>query len=211
MTYGMIDWNIEKALHHSNSKYKAAALNNKSDFARQKNYELSYLAIRQFAECDDYDTGRLRLLLNLTYGWMPRVARIADESVEPEIIKGLNRVRLKLPLTAPQLTHLITMGKAYMGSVVGFSKMLHFVADDRFAIFDSRVLSAFVPFESTEKDEQKLKKDFANYRAYLQRTANSVENYIGYNNAIVEFATANKLSLRTVEKQLFGTLAEELA
>ncbi len=211
-SYNKIIWDVEQALLNASVNSKASAPDKAGSSSRQKNYKLSYLAIRQFAECEDYDTGRLRLLLNMVYGWMPRIARINDASLETEIIKGLNLVRHRRPLSAAQLVHLINLGKAYMGSVVGFSKMLHFVSDDTFAIFDSRVLSAFIPFSGSEGDDPlQYKKDIANYRAYLQSNANSVENYIAYNTAMVEYAKAKNVSLRSVEERLFGSITEELA
>jgi hypothetical protein len=83
--------------------------------------------------------------LHVVYGWMPTIPNLALPAgllpaQRARVVELLNDARARL-LTIPELTFL----KTYFtnNSIVGLSKLLHFLAPARYAIWDKRVATAW--------------------------------------------------------------------
>ena len=86
------------------------------------------------------------LALHIVYGWMPTVRRLDrirewDSSKQGELIKALENARAGRELTPKELE---TIKGFCNNSMVGASKLLHFLEPDAFPIWDSRVARTFL-------------------------------------------------------------------
>lgn len=70
-----------------------------------------------------------------SYGWMPTMLRLGENV--SAAIQAVNKARdLAHPISEEEF---LTIAAVINGSVVGASKLLHFVCPDKYAIWDSRV------------------------------------------------------------------------
>jgi hypothetical protein len=74
-----------------------------------------------------------------TYGWMPRIPKINLIDSE-KILELLNQVKAKKELPIEELRQLQT---TINGSIVGASKLLHFIRPDLYPIWDSNIAKHF--------------------------------------------------------------------
>lgn len=75
-------------------------------------------------------------LATMAYGWMPRVARIDREHLKPATAALKKAMRVSAP---HEDIAIIRNVAACLHSVVGASKLLHFLMPDDFPIWDSKV------------------------------------------------------------------------
>jgi hypothetical protein len=73
--------------------------------------------------------------INFTYGWMPTIFEFRSDTFT-EAVKILNLVKQGVMLKESQLTLLTSL---YNNSLVGTTKLLHFINPKQYAIWDSRV------------------------------------------------------------------------
>jgi hypothetical protein len=182
-------WNIEKALQKSKEINSRDGVKAAESSKRQKNYDSSYHAILKFSNAA-IDNDQLLLLLNMVYGWMPRVARICDFDSFTKLVAILEQVRMGKDINNDDLV----IGVNAIGSLVGLSKILHFIAPYRYSIFDSRIVSAFTTDEG----------DYI-----INKIAHSPGAYLAYNAAVVNYSILVKKELRSIEKKLFGYIDDE--
>ena len=81
------------------------------------------------------DEGALIAVAHLAYGWMPTVLHL-DVAALPGALENVEAARQGVVLTVPQLQR---VAAAINHSVVGASKVLHFVNPATYPIWDSRV------------------------------------------------------------------------
>lgn len=74
--------------------------------------------------------------IHFTYGWMPTIFKFGDTDTISSALEILNRAKANKPITVDDLQILKTLFK---NSLVGTSKLLHFINPQAFAIWDSRV------------------------------------------------------------------------
>lgn len=102
-------------------------------------YLLSYPhLLSYFASRDIFDASDLVRGAHMVYGWMPTILNLA-KSPNPDFNIGaeiLNRARRDGRLSKDAIKSLV---KLINNSLVGTSKLLHFVAPNKFAIWDSKV------------------------------------------------------------------------
>lgn len=75
---------------------------------------------------------------NLVYGWMPTSFKMKHDfySSMPDTIRHLNAVEQGTVLTEQELE---TIAKVVNNSIVGSSKLLHFINPELYPIWDSRI------------------------------------------------------------------------
>lgn len=97
---------------------------------------------------------------NFTYGWMPTMLRLqhTDFALAANV---LNQVKAHEPITNADIQVLIDL---INNSIVGVSKLLHFVNPIDYAIWDSRVAAFYAPGISDYRFQRT-----ATYRAYLEQ------------------------------------------
>lgn len=120
---------------------------------------LASLKSRQVLDEQDFVCGA-----HMVYGWMPTILEIhASESVKvPEGVALLNKARAEGCLSKDEIERLAQLVNR---SVVGASKLLHFVNPEAFAIWDSKIYQ----FTHPEKPEpyQHRVNNAAAYGEYL--------------------------------------------
>lgn len=99
-------------------------------------YDISYPHfLKYFRDIDSIETQHLIIGVNFTYAWMPTIFEFgsADLKMPVEI---LNKAKKEGELVSDELK---ILKKLFNNSLVGTSKLLHFISPDKFAIWDSRV------------------------------------------------------------------------
>jgi hypothetical protein len=104
---------------------------------RSITYLLSYPSIRAFGTHPGPITpDRFNQLAVMAYGWMPRIARI-DSHYVPVALAALGAAQAATPATLKTVA--VADVATCLRSVVGASKVLHFINDTVFPIWDSSV------------------------------------------------------------------------
>lgn len=133
-------------------------------FLKMGSYLLSYEAfIRYFSgKPGALNKDDLIIGIHMVYGWMPTIFEFKHDRLE-EAVEIINAVKLRRPVGAGELGVL----KALLNnSIVGTSKLLHFISPEEYAIWDSRVYR-FVSGK-VNVDHAQVNR-VASYLFYLQR------------------------------------------
>ncbi len=127
-------------------------------------YILSYPHILSyFSAKTTFDAADMVRGAHMVYGWMPTILELYPEPPNPDLAAGaalLTKAKATGALCDQEIASLAAL---INNSLVGASKLLHFVAPDQFAIWDSKIY-AFV-FE--KKPYNYRVNEVANYRSYL--------------------------------------------
>lgn len=122
--------------------------------------------------------------INFTYGWMPTIFKFGKGEIE-KAVKILNSVK---DGNAISIIELNILKELFNNSLVGTTKLLHFISPQNYAIWDSRVFRYLT-------GQEPYKNRLDNFEAYLeynqfcheissqtnyQLVHNYVENKIGY-------------------------------
>lgn len=105
------------------------------EIKRQSDY-LSYPEfLKYFRDIKTITRHNLTIGINFTYGWMPTIFDFRSDNFD-EALDILNKAKIGCKLTADNLALLKGL---LNNSLVGTTKLLHFITPDSFAIWDSRV------------------------------------------------------------------------
>lgn len=130
-----------------------------SSYLRSYPYLLRYFASKERLDVDDLVCGS-----HMVYGWMPTVLELHWDKVgidDERIEDLLNQARDKRELSDSQLA---VLAKLINNSLVGASKLLHFVAPDAFPIWDSKIFS----FVFQTKPYNGSVNNIGRYREYIE-------------------------------------------
>jgi hypothetical protein len=125
-------------------------------------YLLSYFTSKRVVDPADLVRGA-----HMAYGWMPTILELYPEPPNLDLAAGaelLTRARRHGALSDEELGSLASL---INNSLVGASKLLHFVAPSQFAIWDSRIYA----FVFGEKPHNHRVQKIASYRTYLSQLA----------------------------------------
>ncbi len=104
---------------------------------RSITYLSTYPSIRMLGACPGpINLDQFHQIAAMAYGWMPRIVRI-DPLHTQSALKALNAAKTATALTLHAIP--ITDLAACLHSLVGASKVLHFVNDSVFPIWDSNI------------------------------------------------------------------------
>jgi len=104
--------------------------------AIEQTYNVSYLEfIQYFKKINTITKHNVIIGINFTYGWMPTIFDFRSKNFD-ESIEILNNAKNGTIPTAHQLE---TLKRLFNNSLVGTTKLLHFINPKVFAIWDSRV------------------------------------------------------------------------
>jgi hypothetical protein len=123
-------------------------------------YLLSYFTSKEVLEPADLVRGA-----HMAYGWMPTILELYPEPPNLDLVGGAQLLTRAKHDGALSDADLCSLASLINNSLVGASKLLHFVAPTQFAIWDSKIY-AFV-FE--EKPHSHRVQKVANYRHCLNR------------------------------------------
>lgn len=102
----------------------------------KQTYDVSYPEfLKYFYDIKVITKHNLVIGINFTYGWMPTIFDFRSDNFD-EAIEILNNAKKGLTLTVAQLESLKGL---FNNSLVGTTKLLHFINPEKFAIWDSRV------------------------------------------------------------------------
>lgn len=103
-------------------------------------YLLSYPILRDyFSNIHSYDSEKLVVAAHAVYGWMPTVLTLQIEGVENDLNAAaqiLNKAKNNEQLSNINLE---ILKRLINNSIVGTSKLLHFVNPEKYAIWDSKI------------------------------------------------------------------------
>lgn len=116
--------------------------------------------INYFKNQKTFDEQTLVVGSHLVYGWMPRVLTINTNKID-QAIKVINKARTADNLTDTDLQVLKT---TINNSIVGVSKLLHFINPEKYAIWDSKVCSYILERKAYTQTNR-----IDNYHVYLER------------------------------------------
>lgn len=136
---------------------------------KDNSYILSYPHILNYFAAKEASFGPKDVVCgaHMVYGWMPTVLDLYPEKINlSDAAKLLNTAKTNGNLTNEQLMQLAGLVN---NSLVGASKLLHFVRPDKFAIWDSKIYYFFYQKKSHHQSISNVKK----YREYL----NNLEQY----------------------------------
>ena len=116
--------------------------------------------LNYFKNCNNITLHNLIIGINFTYGWMPTIFEFTSSNLE-ECIPLLNKVKSNSDLSQEELT---LMKSTFNNSLVGTSKLLHFINPESYPIWDSRVYRYLT---STEPYSDRIS-DPASYWEYVK-------------------------------------------
>lgn len=104
-------------------------ISNRSDYVSYSEF------LKYFNELETITKHNLIIGINFTYGWMPTIFEFCSSQFDEALIILNNAKHGKIP-TAEELA---VLKRLLNNSLVGTSKLLHFINPSIFAIWDSRV------------------------------------------------------------------------
>jgi hypothetical protein len=134
-----------------------------------------------------YSEVDLKLAISIAYSWMPRIPNIVVENWG-ELTKDINNLGSQYSID--ERVFVSTLKKCVKqidNSVIGFSKVLHFLFPDKYAILDNRVKLSWNKLFPNNKLSYKL----------------SVDDFIKYQKNINLWSKNTSVQLRDLESLLF--------
>ncbi len=120
--------------------------------------------LRYFRDLSQINRHHVIISANFVYGWMPTMLRFGSTQFE-QAAAILNRVKHSQEMNDDDLSFLINLINR---SLVGVSKLLHFVNPEQYAILDSRV-SSYLHLNPSSLNEPRT------YRDYLRECREVIE------------------------------------
>lgn len=91
--------------------------------------------LKYFSDISTITKHNVIIGINFTYGWMPTIFNFRSENFD-DVVHILNKVKSG---NVPTENELELLKGCFNNSLVGTSKLLHFINPEKFAIWDSRV------------------------------------------------------------------------
>lgn len=134
----------------------------------EQSYLVSYREfITYFANLKKIEPHNFVIATHFVYGWMPKILQLKSTSTEksfvdlyPKLTNALNKTKKGFKISDAELKLLVTV---INNSVVGVSKLLHFVNPEKYAIWDSNVYR----YIYEEKPYHYKVNDIEKYKSYL--------------------------------------------
>lgn len=144
----------------------------------KQTYDISYREFtKYFKDIPVINNHHLVIGINFTYGWMPTIFDFRSLKFE-ESLEILNKAKAGEMLSKNELK---TLKGLFNNSLVGTSKLLHFIAPEKFAIWDSRV---YRYLKGQEPYEHRIG-DCETYLSYLE--------FCGYLTSIKKFEKVHEV------------------
>lgn len=167
-------------------------------FEKDKSYLIAYPEfLRYFADLQEITRHDLVIGIHFTYGWMPTIFNFKNQDLEIAV-DILNRAKDGKDLSPLELRDLRI---CLNNSLVGVSKLLHFIRPDKFAIWDSRVYRYIF-----EKDAHEYQiHDYEAYLGYLKfcESIISLPEFQPLHRSMVEKVGYEMTPLRSLELIMF--------
>jgi hypothetical protein len=155
--------------------------------------------IKYFADKDVLNEHHIIISSHFTYGWMPTIIDLKNDSING-IVTMLNEVKKGKILSSEELKQLRI---GINNSLVGSSKLLHFINPDNYAIWDSRVYKYLTKLEPYDYRIN----DYEAYQNYLKlcRKLTTNAQFEQINNDIDEQTGYKVSKFRAIEIIMYDT------
>ena len=169
---------------------------------RTDSYIVSYPHILSyFSGRVSFDAADLVRGAHMVYGWMPTIVELHVGSPSLDLSVGgelLTKAKIEGSLTDAELASLASLVNH---SLVGASKLLHFVAPDRFAIWDSKIFA----FVFGQRPHNYRVNRIPSYRAYLEalRRARADARFPQFRSSVNTKVGYDVSPLRAIELVMF--------
>mgnify|MGYP001156623205 CR=1 FL=1 len=182
----------------------------KPDISKKKDNEINsyYISYPEFLEyfknTTEIKKHNLIIGINFVYGWMPRGLRFHSENFD-EVLKILNKAKSgQLPLTKEDLD---ILKETLDHSLIGVSKLLHFINPEAFAIWDSKVYNYLMGLPEKKKVSHYKTEKAESYLDYLDfcKELTQREEYEEIHNHICKEVEYPMSKFRTAELIMFST------
>lgn len=131
----------------------------------KENYLLSYPHfLNYFKNLQTINLENLIIGISFTYSWMPTILKSIKLEKNEKLISILNEVKNGRIINEEQLA---TLKTAFNNSLVGTSKLLHFINPKQYAIWDSRVFR-FLNNEEPHKYKLEKPKVYLEYIEFIE-------------------------------------------
>ncbi len=145
------------------------ALEQSTTISKNDSYLLSYPhLLNYFAAKSSFSAEDLVCGAHMVYGWMPTILDLYAHKPNIDLTEAaciMNTAKSSGILTDNQI---IQLGKLVNNSLVGASKLLHFISPEHFAIWDSKVYA----YIFREKAHNYRVNDVSKYRHYMRHLDN---------------------------------------
>lgn len=136
---------------------------NIKEFDSFNRYDTSYQEFLKFFKDRQIDKHNLILGCYFTYGWMPTILKNFDSTkINDSIINALNGVKDGKELNHEDLT---IIKEILNNSIIGASKLLHFINPKLYPIWDSRVCG----FIYDDKKNHSFVNNVSRYEQYVSK------------------------------------------
>ena len=147
------------------------------------NFETKYFDsyfefVKYFEKIERIDYHSLVISSYFTYGWMPTILKNFD--VEDNVsspIENFNKVKMDIEIDDAEYMNLV---KCINNSIVGVSKLLHFINPSQYPIFDSRIKNYFKSNDLLKSiwkpTYQNKEKDIQQYKLYRDVCLSIINN-----------------------------------
>jgi hypothetical protein len=142
---------------------KAKMINLKGQNSYLKTYPYF---INYFKEIDNLEVKDVVIGISFTYSWMPKILTIHEGNLE-EIKDILNQI--KNSSVSIQESDLSKLKSMFNHSLVGTSKLLHFINPDKYAIWDSNIYKFFKNTKYANQDKLQSETIYLKYLELLER------------------------------------------
>ncbi len=122
--------------------------------------------INYFKEIDNLEVKDVVIGISFTYSWMPKILTIHEGNLE-EIKDILNQI--KNSSVSIQESDLSKLKSMFNHSLVGTSKLLHFINPDKYAIWDSNIYKFFKNTKYANQDKLHSEAIYLKYLELLNR------------------------------------------
>lgn len=164
------------------------------DIPKDRSDFISYVEfIKYFSDLKTITKHNVIIGINFTYGWMPTIFDFRSNDIEL-VTNILNKAKLGQMLNENELE---ILRKCFNNSLVGTTKLLHFINPNIFAIWDSRV---FRYLTNQEPHSYRLDncKSYLYYLEFLKYLTEQPD-YIKIHNSIIKKIGYEMTKFRTVE------------
>ena len=128
--------------------------------------------IQYFKNISNISKHNLVISSHFVYGWMPTIIELKFQDMEGGVLKSLNKAKNGAMLTVGELE---LLKSTINNSLVGLSKLLHFINPADYAIWDSRIYRY-----TTDKKSSYGIGNTQLYLNYLSKL-NEIESHVDFN------------------------------
>lgn len=167
--------------------------------ATKENYLKSYpYFLRYFEKLEIITLENLIIGISFTYSWMPTILKSINLEKADEVIFILNQAKKGKTLTASELG---TLKSTFNNSLVGTSKLLHFINPEKYAIWDSKVYR-FLNNTTPHKYRLEKPESYLEYLSFIE-TFKTEEGFTSFYNLMKEKVGFEISAYRALELAFF--------